>query len=482
MKIAMIQCDVTTGDLRGNANLVLAACEKAEKAGAALCIAPLEAIAGPCSDFFAAMPDFETRCRATLDHMAETLADGPALICGNPFADSAAILMANGMTAGVGDAFYWNGLRFNIVSSHCEHVSGQNADICLDLRGERFLPDTQENRENKLAQAAFDHRAWILAPNLVGGYESFIYNGQSLAFDPRGRLRGRGKAFSEDLVIVDMDALSIATPPCADSLEAQWLALTLGTRDFIHKAKAKTAVLGLSGGMDSALVACIAADALGPENVTGALMPSPYSSDSSITDARELAANLGIATITLPIEETLKALNNTLAQFMEDTPSRPGDLTFENLQARIRGMLLMAISNRSGALVLNTGNKSELAMGYCTLYGDTAGAVAVLGDLLKTRVYELARWYCGKSGKMIIPQNIFDKEPSAELRPGQKDTDSLPPYNVLDPIIESLLAGRDPENMELAGEISARMTASRFKARQCPPPLLVSGEPLTRLA
>ena len=265
--------------------------------------------------------------------------------------------------------------------------------------------------------------------------------------------------------------------------EAIWDALTLGVRDFVRKCGLEKAIVALSGGMDSALVLCVAAEALGADNVTAVLMPSPYSSEGSVTDSLELAKNLGVRTLTLPIEPVMESFSAALAPGLDLFETFPGDTIFENLQARIRGIMVSSLANRARALVLNTGNKSECAVGYSTLYGDTVGALGVIADLTKTEVYTLAGWYNHHRQATIIPQAIFDKAPSAELRPGQKDSDSLPPYDVLDPVLESLIfAGQtaaQPQEADegLRKEVRRKLFAAEFKRRQEPLGLHISRMP-----
>ena len=331
------------------------------------------------------------------------------------------------------------------------------------------------------------HHIHLFSANLAGGYDNRIFSGQSLAFDPTGQLLARGKAFAEDVLVVDTAAPeNNDIQPLASCIEeAVWRALTLGVRDFVRKCGGERVIVGLSGGMDSALVCSVAAEALGPENVFGMLMPSPYSSKGSVDDSLALAANLGVKTVTLPIEPLMDCYRQSLAPGLECFPPYEGELTFENIQARIRGSLLAALANRARALILNTGNKSEGGMGYCTLYGDAVGALAVIGDLTKTEVYAVGRWYNASRGQEIIPTAIFDKAPSAELRPGQKDEDSLPPYDQLDPVLEGLLASSalgekdsHPDGAgELTREVRRRLFTSEFKRRQSPPALFVSRVP-----
>jgi NAD+ synthetase len=272
----------------------------------------------------------------------------------------------------------------------------------------------------------------VLMCNQVGGNDSLIFDGSSLCINAHGDLVAQAKSFEEDLVVFDpFCAPGIPEPP-EDDTEAAYRALVLGTRDYVRKCGFSKAGVGLSGGIDSALVAAIAAEALGKENVLAVGMPSPYSSRGSIDDSHALAANLGIRFELIGISDLFGQYTHALEPLFQGT--KPG-LAEENLHARIRGNLLMAISNKFGSLVLTTGNKSEMAVGYCTLYGDMVGALAVIGDLVKTRVYAICRWL--NRDREIIPRPILDKPPSAELRPDQKDTDSLPPYEVLDPILEA---------------------------------------------
>lgn len=474
MKIALLQPDVMSGDLEGNAGLLL---ELAHKEPADLCVAPAEALAGPGAACLAHIPGRSAAVAEALRKLAAPLARGPALLCALPALGP--ILIQDGAVEPVGGFFYFCGS--GIAVDRCPSDS-EGCDFCVFISSRPYSPDSQLELELELSGAARRAQLPAFAANLCGGYGSQIYSGQSSAFDASGNLKARGKAFAQDVVHIDLDDLDAAAvapePPCIEA--AQWAALTLGLADFVHKAGASQALLGLSGGMDSSLVAAIAADALGADNVTGVLLPSRYTSRESIEDAEALARSLGIKTLAAPIEPMLAAFEQALAPAFAALPSVANDLTMENLQARVRGVALMALANRSGALVLNTGNKSEGAMGYCTLYGDTAGAVAVIGDLFKTQVYALAAWRNAQAGRMLIPQNVFDKAPSAELRPNQKDTDSLPPYAELDPQLARLLSGDASmaDSAELR-KLRRRVAASEFKRRQSPPPLLISGMPLS---
>jgi NAD+ synthetase len=329
-----------------------------------------------------------------------------------------------------------------------------------------------------LAAIARRDKVPVLMCNQVGGDDSLIFDGSSVALNAQGDLIAQAASFEEDLVLVDpFDAQPIAAPQ-SDDTEAAYRALVLGTRDYVRKCGFRKVLVALSGGIDSALVAAIATEALGAENVTGIGMPSPYSSAGSIDDSRQLAANLGIRFELIGISGLFSEYTHALEPLF--TGLKP-DTTEENIQSRIRGSLLMALSNKFSALVLTTGNKSEMAVGYCTLYGDMVGALAVIGDLVKTRVYAISRWL--NRERVIIPPPILDKPPSAELRPDQKDTDSLPPYDILDPIIEAYVERYEtPEciahahgiSIELVQQVVRLVERSEYKRQQAAPVLKVT--------
>ncbi|WP_297847752.1 NAD+ synthase [uncultured Desulfovibrio sp.] len=537
MKIALLQCNSVTGDVAGNQARILEAARRAAQAGADLCVTPELALCGVAPGQYLRAADFAQGCRAALRNLAEALRDGPPLLVGAPvpsvyvagMLSNAAVLVDKGKWQVVsrkvyqnmnqngdqgGDVRYFDrGVSCGILTLHgwrlgvalCEdavagegafwqtrYASGHNplmeliqrgVDAVVHMAAAPFWVGAQEAGEHMLSHVAARHHVHLFSVNLVGGNDSRIYNGQSLAFDPTGQLMARGKAFAEDVLVVDTNShdADMVEELCQSVEEAEWRALTLGTRDFVRKCGARRVVVGLSGGMDSALVCCIAAEALGADNVTGVLMPSPYSSEESLTDALQLADNLGVTTVTLPIEPLMRAFEATLKPGLDLFPACDGDVTFENVQARIRGTLLTSLANRAQALVLNTGNKSEGAVGYSTLYGDAVGALGVIADLTKTRVYAVARWYNTYRGAEIIPRNVFDKAPSAELRPGQKDTDSLPPYEELDPVLEALLepsAERQDKPLDdLCLEVRHKLFRAEFKRRQEPPALHVSRTP-----
>ncbi|MBL8992212.1 MAG: NAD+ synthase [Spirochaetia bacterium] len=355
-------------------------------------------------------------------------------------------------------------------------------DILLNLAASPFHLGKYKLRQAVLQKAARILKKPVLYVNQVGGHDDLLFDGRSQAIGANGKNRFQLKAFDEELYIYDTEARSKSAPAILhDPGEIQLLrqALVLGLRDYFRKTGFQKAVLGLSGGIDSALVAALAAEALGPDKVTCVTMPSPYSSTGSVDDSVDLAKRLGIHLDNISIAEVMDVFGESLkAPFGE----QPSGLAWENLQSRIRGNVLMAYANRENALVLNTGNKSELAMGYCTLYGDMNGGLSVLGDLTKTRVYALARHFNSK--KEVIPRAIIDKEPSAELRPGQKDTDSLPPYDVLDPIVEALVEENvSAETLvkrgfkkDLATSVIRKFEINEYKRFQSPPILKVTSK------
>jgi len=396
------------------------------------------------------------------------------------------------------------------------------AEVILNINGSPYYAGKGIFREEMLATRAADNSVIVAYLNMVGGQDELVFDGGSMVFNEQGALIARAKEFAEDMLIVDLDTASVfrsrlhdprrrqerlqvdadvvpvitisdepAQPspslvllhplgapqriePKMERLEEIYAALVLGTRDYVRKTGFKQAIIALSGGIDSSLTAVIAVDALGAENVLGISMPSGYSSEGSKTDAQELAENLGIKFLTIPIEETFRTSLKTLQPALGE--GDPG-LAAENLQARIRGNILMTISNKLGPIVLTTGNKSEMATGYATLYGDMAGGFAVLKDVLKTLLYELAV-YCKTLGdRPVIPQSVIDKVPSAELRPDQKDTDSLPPYDILDPILKAYVEDdRSFEELMAMGferktveRVMRLVDTSEYKRRQAPP-------------
>ena len=378
-----------------------------------------------------------------------------------------------------------------------------NVDLLLNISSSPFHKGKGKTREKMIQQRARSYRSHIAYVNLVGGQDELVFDGQSLVVAPDGKIIIRGNSFTEELICFDItlnpkspkklysktniSSYQVPTslskqkkyPPLSvyaynkkSEVENIFSALVLGTQDYVSKNGFSKAVLGLSGGIDSALTAVIASKALGAKNVTGVLMPSPHSSEGSIQDSLSLAKNLGIETLILPIEKAMKAYDQILGKVFKGTDS---DLAEENIQARIRGNLLMALSNKKGWMVLATGNKSEFSVGYCTLYGDMAGGFAVIKDVPKIWVYKISHWVNSK--KEIIPESILTKEPSAELRPDQKDTDTLPPYDLLDPILLKYIEeDKSVGKIKVSGlstadikRVANLVDASEYKRRQGPP-------------
>ena len=394
-----------------------------------------------------------------------------------------------------------------------DQVQAGGAELLINISSSPFHAGKRLWRERMLATRAGDNIAIVAYNNLVGGQDELVFDGDSLVYDETGELLARGPQFEEDLIVVDLDldavfrrrlhdprrrqlevetesevsVVSLPQPavekmplphrevvePLSESAEI-YDALVLGTRDYVRKNSFEKVVLGLSGGIDSALTATVAVDALGSENVVGVMMPSGFSSEGSLTDSAALGRNLGIRLITIPISEIMSAYDAGLGEVFSDCGP---DVTEENVQARIRGNIVMALSNKFGWLVLSTGNKSEVSAGYCTLYGDMAGGFAVLKDVMKTTVYRLATYSNVTAGRERIPKAIIEKPPSAELRPDQKDTDSLPPYDLLDPVIEAYVEkDRSVEEMldmgfdaEIVRRVVGLVDLSEYKRRQAAP-------------
>jgi NAD+ synthase (glutamine-hydrolysing) len=352
------------------------------------------------------------------------------------------------------------------------------AKTLFNISASPFHAGKGAEREEMLCQRARDNELWLAYCNLVGGQDELVFDGRSVIISPAGEVVARGASFAEDLVIADFTpgaklGASGDLAPVMGPEQEVYEAIKLGLGDYARKNGFTDVVFGLSGGIDSALVAAIAADALGAEHVHGVLMPSRYSSPGSVSDSLELAEALGINTLQLPVEEPFRAFLGTLEPAFE---GREPDVAEENLQARVRGTLVMGLSNKFGWLPLATGNKSELAVGYSTLYGDMVGGFAPIKDVLKTRIYDLAKWRNAQGDSAVIPQAIIDKAPSAELRPDQKDADSLPPYPVLDAILKHYVEKDDSRDDIVAMGFPApiverviRMTdMAEYKRRQGP--------------
>ncbi len=531
MKIALAQIDPTVGDFTGNLEKIVDASRRAAEQGARLTVFPELAICGyPPADLLE-KPSFLARCSSALQELVEAsrslstaLLVGVALPStgdsGKP-AVNAAVLLDKGKVLleqhkrllpfydvfdeqryfapassqkiveleGVrlaisicedawNDKSFWPRRLYRV--DPVEELMRQGAALHINLSSSPFWHGKRRIRREMLAAIARRDGVPVLLCNQVGGNDSLVFDGSSLALNGRGELIAQARSFEEDLVLVDPFAAPAIAEPEDDDTEGAYRALVLGTRDYVRKCGFRKVLVGLSGGIDSALVAAIACDALGAENVIAVGMPSPYSSSGSIDDSRILAANLGIRFEVLGITGIFAEFTRTLEPLFAGLAA---DLTEENIQPRIRGTLLMALSNKFGALVLTTGNKSEMAAGYCTLYGDMVGALAVIGDLVKTRVYAVCRWL-NREGE-VIPEAILTKPPSAELRPGQKDTDSLPPYEMLDPIVEAYVERYEtPEQIardhgfpiDLVRQMVRLIERSEYKRQQAAPVLKVTAK------
>jgi NAD+ synthase (glutamine-hydrolysing) len=531
VKIALAQIDPTVGDFTGNLHKIVAASRRAADQGARLAVFSELAICGyPPADFLE-KPSFLARCRSAVDELAEATRTLPIAILagvalpsgredGKP-AYNAAVLLDRGelvleqhkrllpfydvfdeqryfSTSGPQKTVELDGIRLAVTICEdawndknfwlrrhysvdpMEELMREHPALHINLSSSPFWHSKRALRREMLAAIARRDGIPVLMCNQVGGDDSLIFDGSSFALNARGELLAQAASFEEDLVIVDPFNAPTVPAPAEDDTEAAYRALVLGTRDYVRKCGFRRVIVGLSGGIDSALVAAIAAEAVGAENVIGVGMPSPYSSSGSVEDSRRLAANLGIQFEIIGISALFREFTRALEPLFAGT--KP-DITEENLQSRTRGVLLMALSNKLGALVLTTGNKSEMAVGYCTLYGDMVGALAVIGDLMKTRVYSICRWLNQSQEK--IPAAILDKPPSAELRPGQMDTDSLPPYEVLDPILEAYVERYEaPEqiarergfSLELVQQVVRLVERSEYKRQQAAPVLKVTSK------
>jgi NAD+ synthase/NAD+ synthase (glutamine-hydrolysing) len=533
VKLALAQINPTIGDFLGNVRKIVNASLASQREGADLVIFPEMAVCGyPPADLLE-KSSFLSRAQQAIEEIAERVtANHPiSVLCGSPTPAptnsgkrvmNSAMLLRDGrvefiqskmllpyydvfdeqryFAMAAKQAVYemagervaiticedaWNDKNFWPQRLYpvdpVENLIHQGATLIVNLSASPYYRDKREMRRAMLAAIARRHRVPVAMVNQVGGNDTLIFDGSSLVLDEHGDTIAQAKSFQEDVLFVDLSSRPRAIPFSKREEDAAvYDALVLGTRDYVRKCGFSKAIVGLSGGIDSALVATIASEALGAKNVLAVGMPSEYSSQGSIDDARQLAKNLGIQWELIPIndifQQHLKALQPILKTY-------PPDITEENLQSRIRGALLMALSNKLGALVLTTGNKSEMSTGYCTLYGDMVGALAVIGDVYKTSVYRLARY--ANRDREIIPENTLIKPPSAELRPGQQDTDSLPPYDVLDPILEAYIeryetaeaivhASPQPLDINLVQSILRMVERSEYKRQQAAPVLKVT--------
>jgi NAD+ synthase/NAD+ synthase (glutamine-hydrolysing) len=528
VKIALGQINPTVADFAGNAAKIIQYAGQAKSAGAGLILFPELAVCGYPPRDLVERPTFVARNRETVEKIAAET-KGIAVICGmvtpakaetgKSVMNSAALLregriefIQSKMLLPTYDVFdewrnfapaqaqqlfsfctrrvalticedawndkhFWNKRLYRV--DPVEELIRAGGDFVLNISASPFWMGKRELRRNMLATIAKNHRVPVAMVNQVGGNDSLVFDGSSVVISPAGRVVAQAKSFEKDLIYFDSQSLTGDMHEQVDGDDASaYAALVLGTRDYVHKCGFQKAIIGLSGGIDSALTASIAVDALGAENVIGVGMPGPYSSHGSIEDARQLANNLGIRFELLSINDMYDACRKTLSGVFAGLLQ---DATEENIQSRSRGMILMSLSNKLGALVLSTGNKSELAVGYCTLYGDLVGGLAVISDVPKTLVYRLAE-YVNRSQE-IIPRPTIEKPPSAELRPDQKDSDSLPPYDVLDAVLEDFVEeSRSAEqivesrkfDMAVVKRVIRMIERSEYKRQQAAPGIKIS--------
>ena len=530
MKIALAQVDAAVGDLRGNAEKILAALDAAARRGAALAVFPEQTLGGyPALDLWEE-PGFAAANEKALAALAKKIRGTAALVgfvsrsrdrIGKPVRNSAALLHGGKVVAVrhktllptydvFDEARYfeparnnlpikWGGLKLGVTICEdawardpstsrrlytADPVAAQakaGADLLINLSASPFLRGKTAVRRRLLRDHARRLKKPLFYCNAVGGNDEIVFDGGSLAFDAKGRLRARAAFAAPDLLVVDSenwDGAALAPEP--DAVGQAGEALTLGIKDFAAKCGLETAFIGLSGGIDSAVVAGLAVRALGPKRVVGVSMPSAYSSRGSVDDAGTLARNLGIELLSAPIAGVYQAL---LAALGAGWGGAAPDLAEQNLQARARGVILMGLANKARrGFVLTTGNKSELAVGYCTLYGDMCGALAPIADAPKRLVYQLAEWLNAEGE--LVPRATIEKAPSAELKPDQKDQDDLPPYDQVDDALEAWVQTRlDPASVaravgdrNVAEALLDRMDWSEFKRRQAPPGLKISSK------
>ena len=528
VRIGLGQINTTVGDFAGNSEKIIDYAQRARRAGAELVLFPELSICGYPPRDLVERPWFVERNWKTAQSIARAT-PGIGVICGLVTAANAvtgksvknsAALLRDGEIAFVqskrllptydvfdemrnfapadkqelitaektpialticedawNDKHFWDRRLYGV--DPVEDLIGAGGKVLLNASASPFYMRKRELRHKMLATIARNYRVPVAMVNQIGGNDSLVFDGSSFALSSTGDVIAQAKSFEEDLVCFDTESLAGDIHARDDNQEASaYAALVLGTRDYVRKCGFQRVVLGLSGGIDSALTACIAVDALGRENVIGVGMPGPYSSSGSIDDAAELARNLGIRFEMVPIGGMFDAYRKALEPVFA---GRKPDVTEENIQARIRGALVMAISNKYGCLVLTTGNKSEVAVGYCTLYGDMCGGLAVISDVPKTLVYRLAHFVNSRSP--VIPKSSIDKPPSAELSPGQKDSDSLPPYEMLDTILEEYVEdNRAPETIaaahgyptELVRKVTCMVDKSEYKRQQAAPGLKIS--------
>ncbi len=526
MKVGLAQINATIGDFQGNAKKLVNAYRGALDAGAELVISPEHSLIGYPPRDLLYKSRFISQSKAVLEEMAKEVGEVPLLVgyadqsegVGKPFTNSVAILHL-GKVVGRRDktllpnydvfderryyqpasenlVWEFNGTRIGITicediwtedflhhplyeTSPVDGLIEQGVDLIVNLSASPFSTGKQERRVALLESVAKKAAAPLFYCNAVGGNDQLVFDGGSMAFCQKGELIGQASQFSEETVVIESHAKTISLEQ-QHPMEEIYNALVLGLRDYARKCGFKKACLGLSGGIDSALTAVLACDALGAENVHGLTMPSPFSSEGSVNDSLQIASKLGMRCDRVEISDTFASVKSAMQVPFDGAAE---DVTEENMQARIRGLYLMSLSNKTGALLLTTGNKSELAVGYCTIYGDMCGGLAAISDLPKTTVYELSRWINREDE--IIPWNTIEKPPSAELRPDQTDQDSLPEYDVLDTILEKYVE-QDKSADEIIAEtgyeeslvrwVQRRVDLNEWKRKQAAPGLRVTGK------
>jgi len=528
VKIALGQINPTVGDFSGNAAKIVDFARRARAGGAGLILFPELSVCGYPPRDLVERPSFVARNRETAEKIAAETR-GIAVICGmvtpadsdtgKAVMNSAALLMdgkiaflQSKMLLPTYDVFdemrnfapaksqqlfpfcgkrmalticedAWNDKQFwrkrLYTVDPVESLIASGGNFVLNISASPFWIGKRDFRRDLLASIATQHKVPVVMVNQVGGNDSLVFDGSSLVLNREGKVIAQGRSFEEDVICFDSETLTgeMHEQIAGDEASA-YSALVLGTRDYMRKCGFHKAIIGLSGGIDSALTAVIAADAVGPENVIGVGMPGPYSSQGSIDDARSLANSLGIRFELLSINPAYEAYRGTLGKVFA---GQKEDVTEENIQSRARGSLLMALSNKFGAIVLSTGNKSELGVGYCTLYGDMVGGLAVISDVPKTLVYRLSEYV--NSRRPIIPQATLEKPPSAELRPNQKDSDSLPPYEILDAVLEDYVEDSHPAeriaadhgfDIEVVRRVIRMVDRAEYKRQQAAPGLKIS--------
>jgi len=512
MKIALLQLNTVVGDLAGNADRIAAGVDEASHYRPDLIVAPELSLPGCPPRDLLLQTGFIARSLTVLGELAADLRGAPPVLVGfaepnltgtgRPLFNAAALLRDGAVSktfrkarlssgvfdedryfepgSGIPQSLNLDGVTVGVTIGEEIRCAGPVPEVIVNLSASPFAAGLHALREEALSEIARTRQVAIVSANLVGGNDDLVFDGRSIAFSADGTLVARGAAFAEDVVTVDLARpVPQAVAPDDQRPEPEiWQALVLGTRDYVHKCGFTSAHLGLSGGIDSSLVAAVAARALGPENVLGVLLPSPHTSAESIEDAQKLAENLGIRACTIPITPMMEAFDGALADVFAGLPR---DITEENLQARIRATALMALANKFGSMLLSTGNRSEIAVGYSTLYGDAAGGLSVIADVPKGMVYRIARWLNGE--RPVIPGRVLEKPPSAELRPDQTDQETLPPYDLLDAIlhrhidcfesVDEIVAAGYPE--ETVRQVARMVERAEFKRRQAPPGIKVTG-------